>query len=412
MREVDVAIVGAGAAGLAAAAALEGAPLEYVVLEASGRIGGRAHTVAGQGGIPLDLGCGWLHSASRNPLVAIAQGFGLTVDRTRSRWGEQTEGEGFTAEEARAFEAAWEAFFERLAEGARTGIDHPASAYLEPDNRFNPLLDAISTYMSGVELDSLSSIDVAAYIATDTEQNWRVREGYGTAVAAFGAGAPVVLGTPVTRIDHSGRRLRLDTPQGNLSARAAIVTVSTAVIARQDLRFTPALPDKVIAAAGLPLGLADKLHLEVDEPEAFEANGHVFGKLDNVSTCSYHLRPFGRPIVEVYTGGRLAREFSREGVRAFEAFALEELAGVLGAGVRRTMRAVSHTNWLATPFVHGSYSSALPGHAGDRAVLAAPVDDRLFFAGEATSANDFSTVHGAYATGIAAGQAVRALLTA
>lgn len=412
MREVDVAIVGAGAAGLAAAAALEGAPLETIVLEAAGRLGGRAHTIAGPGGIPLDLGAGWVHSASRNPLAPIAERLGLSIDRTRSRWGEQTEGEGLSAAEAAAFEAAWEGYYERLVEGARGRVDEPASAWLEPDNRFNPLIDAISTYMSGVELDSVSTFDVAAYLATDTEENWRVREGYGTAIAAFGAGAPVSLETPVTRIDHSGRRLRLDTPQGSLFARAAIVTVSTAVIARQDLRFTPSLPDKVIAAAGLPLGLADKLHLEVDEPEAFAANGHVFGKLDTVSTCSYHLRPFGRPIVEVFAGGRLARELSREGPRAFEAFALEELAGILGAGVRRTMRAVSHTDWLRAPFVHGSYSCALPGHAGDRAVLAAPVDDRLFFAGEATSANDFSTVHGAYATGSAAGAAVRALLTA
>lgn len=411
MREIDVAIIGAGAAGLAAADALAGAPLEAVVLEAGPRIGGRAHTRAAEG-LPLDLGCGWLHSAGRNPFTEIAGALGFTVDRTPARWGEQTEGEGFAEADQAAFDAAWDAFEEAIATGARRRVDLPASAFLPEGGRFNPLLDAISSYISGVELDSVSTFDLAAYSAVDTGENWRVREGYGALIAAFGARAAVMLETPVTAVDHSGRRIRLETPRGALSARAVIVTVSTAVLARQEIRFTPALPEKTVAATGLPLGLADKLFLALDEPEAFAPNGHVFGRLDSAQTGSYLLRPFGRPVIEVFVGGRLARDLAREGARAFEAFALEELAGVMGAGVRRTMRAIVSTSWLTTPHVHGSYSCALPGHAGDRTALAAPVDDRLFFAGEATSKQDFSTAHGAYQTGREAGLAVRARLAA
>lgn len=411
MREIDVAIIGAGAAGLAAADALADAPLEVLVLEAGPRIGGRAHTrTAGE--LALDLGCGWLHSASRNPFTKIAGALGYAVDRTPPRWGEQTEGEGFSEADEAAFDEAWDAFEEAIAAGARRRVDLPASAFLPEGNRFNPLINAISSYISGVELDSVSTVDYAAYAEADTGENWRVREGYGALIAAFGAGAPVALETPVTEVDHSGRRIRLDTPKGALSARAVILTVSTAVLARQEIRFTPALPEKTVAATGLPLGLADKLFLTLDEPEAFAPNGHVFGRLDTAQTGSYLLRPFGRPVIEVFVGGRLARDLAKEGPRGFEAFALEELAGVLGAGVRRTMRAIASTSWLTTPFVHGSYSCALPGHAGDRGALAAPVDDRLFFAGEATSAQDFSTAHGAYETGRQAGLAVRARLAA
>lgn len=409
MREIDVAIVGAGAAGLAAADALAGAPLETLVLEAGPRIGGRAHT-GSRGGLSLDLGCGWLHSADRNPWTAIAGALGYTVDRTPPRWGEQTEGEGFSEADQLAFEAAWEAFEEAVTEGARRRVDLPASAWLPSEGRFNPLLDAISTYVSGVGLDSVSTFDYAAYAAADTGENWRVREGYGALIAAFGARAPVLLDTPVTRIDHARRTIRLETPKGPIGARAVILTVSTAVLARQEIAFDPPLPEKILAATGLPLGLADKLFLALDEPEAFAPNGHVFGRLDSAQTGSYLLRPFGLPYVEVFVGGRLARDLARAGPRAFEAFALEELAGVLGSGVRRTMRAVAATDWLATPHVGGSYSCALPGHAGDRGALAAPVDDRLFFAGEATSARDFSTAHGAFDTGRAAGRAVRARL--
>ncbi|MDP1989109.1 FAD-dependent oxidoreductase, partial [Phenylobacterium sp.] len=67
----DVVVVGAGAAGIAAAARLSRAPLSVVVLEGQGRIGGRAHTLAARPDLPLDLGCGWLHSADRNPFVPL-----------------------------------------------------------------------------------------------------------------------------------------------------------------------------------------------------------------------------------------------------------------------------------------------------------------------------------------------------
>ncbi|GGK28190.1 flavin monoamine oxidase family protein [Salinarimonas ramus] len=411
MQEIDVAIVGAGAAGLAAAAALAGAPLDVRVLEAAPRVGGRAWTVTRET-LPLDLGCGWLHSADRNPFTVLAGELGFTVDRTPARWGEQTAGEGFDAHDQAGFDAAWEAFDDAVIEGARKRVDLPASAYLPPEHaRFHPLLDAISTYVSGVELDGVSSLDLAAYSQADTGANWRVREGYGALIAAFGRAAPVTLDCPVTRIDHSGRsRVRLETGKGTLAARAVIVTVSTAVLARRAIRFDPALPEKEVAAAGLPLGLADKLYLVLDEPEAFAPNGHVFGRLDDARTGSYLLRPFGLPLIETFVGGRLARDLSKAGEGALAGFALEELAGIFGSGVRRTMRPVAATDWLAAPHVHGSYSCALPGHAGDRGALAEPVDDRLFFAGEATSARDFSTAHGAHETGLAAGRAVRARL--
>ncbi|MGJ3263719.1 MAG: flavin monoamine oxidase family protein [Salinarimonas sp.] len=417
MREIDVAIVGAGAAGLAAASALAGAPLEVLVLEAGPRVGGRAHTAmrtiargAADENHPIDLGCGWLHSADRNPFTRIAGALGFTVDRTPPRWGEQTEGEGFDARDQAAFDAAWEDFEAAALAGARRRVDLPASAFLPPGGRFNPLLDAISTYVSGVELDGVSTFDYAAYAQADTGENWRVREGYGALIAAFGAGAPVVLDCPVTRIDHGSRRIRLETAKGGLSARAVIVTVSTAVLARRGIRFDPPLPEKEVAAAGLPLGLADKLYLALDEPEAFAPNGHVFGRLDDARTGSYLLRPLGAPLIEVFVGGRLARDLSRAGEGALAAFALDELAGILGSGVRRTVHPLAASDWLAEPFVHGSYSCALPGHAGDRGALAMPVDERIHFAGEATSARDFSTAHGAYETGLAAGRAVRARL--
>ena len=81
---------------------------------------------------------------------------------------------------------------------------------------------------------------------------------------------------------------------------------------------------------------------------------------------------------------------------------------LLGSEMRKRLTPLAATAWGADPHALGSYSHALPGHAGDRAILAAPVDDRIFFAGEACSARFFSTVHGAWMTGEEAARAAMA----
>jgi monoamine oxidase len=114
------------------------------------------------------------------------------------------------------------------------------------------------------------------------------------------------------------------------------------------------------------------------------------------------MRPFGRPMIEAYFGGNLAAELETGGEAAFVDFALDELTGVLGSAFARRVKPIALHSWGTDPFARGSYSYALPGRADCRAILAAPVDERLFFAGEACSAHDFSTAHGALITGVAA----------
>jgi monoamine oxidase len=402
-RSLKVVIIGAGAAGLAAARELVRVGVDTLVVEARNRIGGRAWTVS-DGPCPLDLGCGWLHSADRNPWGRIAEDLGFTVDRTPPAWGRQHGDIGFSPTEQAEFHVASRALYERTEAAALTGIDRPASTYLEVNNPWNPLLNAVGTYIHGVELDRVSIIDYGRY--SDSEVNWRIREGYGAAIAAFGQTVPVRLNCAVSVIDHAGRDIRLVTSQGDIAAQKVIVTVPPSVIAAERLRFSPTLPEKLAASHGLPLGVANKLMLEVTEPRAWPRDGHVIGHIDRVGTGSYHLRPLGRPTVEGYFGGELAKELEEEGLAAFTAFALDELAGLFGAAVRTKLKPMVSTAWHADFHSLGSYSCALPGHADDRACLAAPVDGRLFFAGEACSQHDFSTAHGAYMTGIAAARAL------
>ena len=269
------------------------------------------------------------------------------------------------------------------------------------------MIDAISTYINGCELDQVSLLDLEAY--EDTNINWRVRRGYGALMAAYGEALPLVLNCNVTLIDHSSTRVRIETSQGTLTADKVIITVPTNLIADEALRFHPALPAKVDAARGLPLGLADKVMLALDQPDTLPKDGNLRGATMRTAMGSYHLRPFGQACIEGFFGGRFARELEDAGHGALAAQAIDEIVALLGSDYRRKLKPLSESRWAHDPFARGSYSHALPGHAGDRAVLAAPIDGRLFFAGEATSPNFFSTAHGARDSGErAAGEALGA----
>jgi len=394
---IDVAVIGAGAAGLGAAHALKNAGVSFVVLEARDRVGGRGHTIMASPEVTFDLGCGWLHSADRNAFVGIAESLNFEIDRTLPPWRERAVGKAFPQEERASFIHALDDFFQRLHEAAKAGVDHPASLYLETGNRWNPMIDAISTYINGCETDCVSILDFDTY--EDTNLNWRVRRGYGALMAAYGAALPVAFDCEVTLIDHSAKRLRIETSKGTLVADKVIVTVPTNLIATDALRFYPALPAKVDAAAGLPLGLADKVTLALDEPDALPKEGNLRGATMRTAMGTYHLRPFGQPCVEGFFGGRYARELEDAGDGAIAAASIDEIVSLLGNDFRRKLKPLKESRWAHDRFARGSYSHALPGQAGDRAILAAPVDDRLFFAGEATSPNFFSTAHGAHDSG-------------
>jgi monoamine oxidase len=406
--EVDVAIVGAGAAGLGAARALENSGLSTLVLEARDRVGGRGHTIMAAPGITFDVGCGWLHSADKNSFVEIARQLNFQIDNSRPPWREQSFNDVFPPRERADFIKALDAFYDRAEQAAKTGRDSPASAYLEPGNRWNPMIDALSTYINGCELDQVSILDMSAY--EDTEINWRVREGYGALIAAYGAPCPVALNADVRLIDHSGKRVRIETSRGTLSAARVIVTVPTNLLADEAVRFQPSLPAKVDAARGLPLGLADKVMLSLDQPEALPKDGNLRGATMRTNMGSFHLRPFGQACIEGFFGGRFARQLEDAGDGALAAQAIDEIVALLGSDFRRRLKPLAESRWAHDPFARGSYSHALPGHAADRAVLAAPLDGRLFFAGEATSPHFFSTAHGARDSGERAAREVLASL--
>jgi len=402
--DTEVVIIGGGAAGIAAGRRLGKAAINCLVVEARSRLGGRAWTITDHSGFALDLGCGWLHSADRNPWVKIAETQGRSIDKTPPPWTKPALATGFPLADQREFWNAMEEFNQRVDAAAGKPPDVAAAMVLAPNGRWNNLINAVGTYISGAEFDRISVRDFANY--ADTRVNWRVLEGYGATIAGYGDELSVELNCPVLQIDHHGKRLKIETAKGAITADQAIVTLPSAVLAEKDHLFVPALPEKTDAAKNLPLGLADKLFLSLDDAEEFENDSRLFGRTDRIATAAYHLRPFGRPQIEVYFGGRLASELEAKGERAFVDFAVSELGALLGSNFSRRVKPLHIHRWGADPFARGSYSYALPGKADCRAILASAVDDRLFFAGEACSKADFSTAHGGWITGVAAAEQV------
>src|SRR3989304_2654128 len=325
--DTEVVIIGGGAAGIAAGRRLTKAAIECLLVEARPRLGGRAWTIADRSGGALDLGCGWLHSADRNPWVKTAESQGRSIDKSPPPWQKPALQNGFPLTEQQDFAKAQHAFYARLQAAAQGDPDRPAQAFLEPGCRWNALIDAVASYITGAELERVSARDFDNY--ADNNVNWRLPDGFGATIAAYGDGLPVVLDCPVLQIDHHARRLKIETAKGAITADQAIVTLPSALIADKEFLFAPALPEKTEAARGLPLGLNDKLFLKLDQAAEFEPDTRLFGHTDRTGTASYPFRPFGRPQIEAYFGGSFAAELEAGGERAFFDFAVSELKRLL-----------------------------------------------------------------------------------
>ncbi len=404
----DVVIIGGGAAGIAAARRLATKGVSTLLLEASQRIGGRAHTV-NVAGHALDLGCGWLHSADRNPWVGIAEASGFAVERRRPAWGQQYRDLGFSLKDQDAADEAYAAWHGRLMSGPPQS-DCAADA-LEPGGMWNGYLQAMSGYISGTGLERLSIADYLAYDTASTRYNWRVPAGYGTLVAAsLPPSVALRLATPVEAINLEAAGVSIATGAGNINARTAVLTVSTAVLTQGRIKLPAELDEWRHAAASLPLGRNEKLFLEIVGDNPFEPETHVIGDPRNPRTGSYYIRPFGRPVVEGFFGGEGAEGLAEQGSAAGFTYAVDELAALFGSDLRRRLRPLAVSNWSRMDHIGGGYSYALPGKVEARVALARPFDERLFFAGEATHRHDFSTAHGAYQSGVRAADEVMAAI--
>ena len=424
--QTEVVVIGAGVAGLSAAAVLRQAGTPAIVLEATSRIGGRARTVRGGalGDASFDLGASWLHAAERNPLARIAEAHGDEV-RTSGERARLVFVDGYRARDAElaAFDASWERFeAEACARATEAGPDVSVAEAIA-SLRGDPWTATVEFW----EASLIAAADSAELSVRDWHRNLLTGANL---VVAGGVGAfverrlgppsgEIWLQTPATRIEWNGAggTVRVDTARGAITARACIVTVSTGVLAAGTLGFSPRLPSATeVAVAGLPMGLLNKV--------ALRATGH--DRLDLPPGCSvqqllptpgadamsFHAWPDGADHVVGFVGGAQAWDLARLGDAALGAFALERLREMLGSRASQALAPACVGSWGTDPATLGAYAYARPGHADARGVLGTPIGDgHLVFAGEAVCTDGLAgTVGGAWLSGRAAAHGVLGVL--
>jgi monoamine oxidase len=404
---VDVAIVGAGAAGLGAAKTLQAVGKSFVVLEAMSRSGGRAWTDSDTFGVPIDWGCHWLHSASINPMRQFADDLGVAYLDHHVPWRAAENGVLLDEQETDGLVTALHGLYEVGLGAGNDGIDVPLVDVIDTSSPAYSLFESAVQAEWGFTPEQVSTLDAARY--KDTEQNYAVTDGYGALVQRVAAGVPVSLNTSVEQVILEGNGVRVVTSQGPIDARAVIVAVSTNVLSRQLIDFQPGLPDwKLAAAAAVPLGSDNKVVLEFDSRNVgIDEHCSVRIPYPGAPWFNVQMRPFGRNIASIYMGGPLCAELEAAGTEAQIAAGIEAMVSAFGSDTARHIGKRAASAWGREPSILGAYGAARPGEANLRADLAKPVEDRLFFCGEATHPYFFSTCHGAWMSGErAAGEAV------
>ena len=404
--ETDIAIIGAGIAGLRAAQVLQDAGMDFLLLEGAHRIGGRAYTEQVRPGEVFDLGAHWMHVASHNPFKPIADHLGFRYFEEKPPELICEDGKWLGDEAAREYGAYCDRQFDRMEAALAGGGDLSVFDATDQESRWAPYFNFYSSLDHSVDVDQASA---AAYLDYDEEvEDCPIVEGLGTLVARWGRDVPVHLNCAVTQIDWSGRKILLKTAKGTVRANKIIITVSTGILGAGDINFTPRLPDwKMEAIRGLPLGNQNRICLGFDRnPFGDDLPASFLAKFGDEEAIHIHINPFGYQYVEFTNGGRFADWLEAAGQQAAVDYYSDKLCQLFGTDITRGMDREIVTAWRTEPWVRGAYSTALPGCYPLREKMAESIDERLYFAGEACSKRSNASIQGAYWTGEAVARAL------
>lgn len=442
--EVDVAIVGAGMAGLAAAMMLTERGRSVAVLEARDRIGGRVWTDSARLGVPVDLGAASLKSSDVNPLVAELRRREVRMQPDDGDfWLFDRDGRGGSRDaeplDYDALGAAYDRIDDALADAKVLRADVPLASRVKLDGdvpasgntagslagRWSALARALAGPLHlGVEFNQVAALDAPRLAGTGNEI-W-LPGGLGGWLAGYARDLPVYLSRPVSRIDWSGRGVTLATAEGQVKAEACIVTQPPALLAaagsKDGILFQPGLPEVQREALGrLGSGLLNRIAL-LYEPGSFEApvntqvlsRGGSDGKGGGI--LSFRLNVLAQPVAVALAGGDYARDLEGRGEAAAIAAARAQLKTMLGDELdRRFVRGIASA-WGRDPWSRGAICVARPGFSAARRMagraLSGPAGRiRVLFAGEAFAPQDWiGSVAGAWLSGRqAAAEALRML---
>jgi monoamine oxidase len=405
---VEVVIIGAGAAGIAAARKIAAAGRRYIVIEATDHIGGRCVTDTKSFGVPFDRGARWIYLPDVNPLTKLNPHRGIDVYpappsqkvRVGRRFAREGELEDYLTAQVRAMRAIGDAA--RKADGAC----EPAMPADLGDWR-GTIEFVLGPYNSSKDLAQFSSLDFAR--AAERNAAAFCKQGFGSLLATLAQGLAIQFSTPAKTID-SRSSPTVDTGKGTITARAAIVTVPTNVVASGGLKFYPDLGRRD-AFARLSLGSYDHIALElVGNPLGLDSDDLVFEKSSDTHTAAVLANIAGTSLCTIDVAGAFGRDLSAQGEAAMIDFAANWLANLYGAEVKNAIGRKYATRWNADPYTLGAWSAAVPGGQSMRRQLMAPIADDVWYAGEAAHETLWGTVGGAWESGERAADAVLARL--
>jgi monoamine oxidase len=427
VRPVDrVVVVGAGIAGLAAASRLRRAGIEYVVLEARDRVGGRLHTID-LAGTPVDLGGSWIHHPIGNPMSSLCAEYGIArdpgdpipsltaYDKVERRRLDRAEVETLFREVFDAFEQTFDTLRDQLPPDA---MAHDAiEAFIAERGLVGAeARRARQGLLAEFEADAGDSIDNQALAGFGYEEQYGgdlfgdlPRNGYRSVIEALAAGLDVTLNAEAVAVRVDADGIRVTCADGTVEAGShAIVTVPLGVLKRGSPRFEPPLPEPMQAAvAALGFGRYEKIALRF-ESAFWRADGithlMVFPSEDTEPALwVFDLDAFGAgPVLCAHLFHSLTPHALDGTPTEAVAWFVEILAEVVGHPVPEPMATVV-TGWAHDPFSYGAYTHYAPGV--DESVfesLGQPAHGRLLLAGEHTEGERTGYADGAYSTGLRA----------
>ncbi|MEO0748928.1 MAG: FAD-dependent oxidoreductase [Pseudomonadota bacterium] len=410
----DVIIIGAGSAGLSAAKELSRLGITYTVIEGAHRIGGRAYSEEIAPDTWFDLGCSWLVGGASNPFTPIADELGITLGKEHEdtfrtsavRW--HRNGALLDPQSQKdCYQFCIDSNTE-IGKVVDAGQDISLADVIDMEHEYAPpLLGGISTSW-GLDADGISTVD---HWSTEGHLGYPVLRGYGNLIKTWGGDVQVTLNAPVTAIDWTGKEVKVDTPKGTVTGKTLLSTVSTGILGSGEIRFTPKLPDwKTDAIQAIPMGCENKVGIHFDRDVFGDARGYYSTWDDEGHFAKVNACPMGLNLAMVFVGGRLGIWLEKQGPQVFHDYALDRVADIFGNDIRKHVTRSITTAWHTDPWFRGSWACAMPGQGHQRKTLARAVDDRLFFAGEATHIGGQGTCSGAYLSGVRAAHDIAATL--
>ena len=404
-READVVVIGAGAAGIAAARRIAAANRKVVVVEAASQVGGRCITDVSTFEVPFDRGARWIHNPETNPMIKLGRAAGLEIMPAPSGQKIRIGRRNARASETEAFLAALVKANRAIDEASRKFDVSCASVIPKEIGDWAGTAEfVLGAGFAGKDLKDISVIDKVR--AQDRNSAIACRQGLGTLIARLAEALPLSLSTPANRIEWSNRDASVQTPAGRITARAAIVTVSSSVLASGIIKFAPDLPKRTLdAAAKLGLGSYDHIALELPgNPLGLARDDILIEQSASTRTALLYANMGASSLCSIDVGGSFGRDLSAQGEAAMVAFAIEWLTALFGSDLAKAVRKSSATRWNASPYVQGAMSVAPPGAQSSRKTLSEPVGC-IYFAGEATHETLWGTVDGAWESGERAAEA-------